>query len=225
MKTKIRFLAFFLILATMLPSLLLSSACKRKVNDFQTVVFGSYEQDGHLSNGQEPLEWIILETNEEEGYALLTTKYGIFAKAFYLKYGDTVYWNGSALRYWVKNKFTEKAFTPEEQKMMLTVPFYDEKLGKDNFDLVCLLTVEQAKTYFPDDSSRLLQPTEQAVNSKAYVNTFTQSGWWWLLNVGNKERKTAYVNSFGAVIEDGNYSTYKHALVRPVIRVKLEAIR
>ena len=29
-----------------------------------TVVFGSYEQDNDLTNGQEPLEWIVLKTEE-----------------------------------------------------------------------------------------------------------------------------------------------------------------
>ena len=38
-----------------------------------TVVFGSYEQDNVLTNGKEPLEWIVLKTEGDR--AMLITRY------------------------------------------------------------------------------------------------------------------------------------------------------
>lgn len=41
----------------------------------QLVRFGSYEQDNDTSNGKEPIEWIVLSVDEEQGRALLLSRY------------------------------------------------------------------------------------------------------------------------------------------------------
>lgn len=48
----------------------------------KTVTFGRYEQDNNLGNGPEPIEWIVLDSNN--GEVLLLSKYGLDVK----KYND-----------------------------------------------------------------------------------------------------------------------------------------
>ena len=60
-----------------------------------TVVFGSYEQDNDLTNGKEPLEWIVLKT--EEGRAMLITRYLIDARAYHKAFVNMT-WSECTLR-------------------------------------------------------------------------------------------------------------------------------
>ena len=56
-----------------------------KAESFRTVgnivAFGRYEQDNDLTNGPEPIEWIVLDVVDgEKTKALLLSKYGLDAK-------------------------------------------------------------------------------------------------------------------------------------------------
>ena len=203
------------------------SACRADLGKFETVIFGEFEQDGKLENGQEPLEWIVLERTADE--VVLTTKYGIFSKDYYIgstKKGAVVSYETSSLRKWMRNTFYKKAFSEEQRKFFITKGFKDEVTGKTVNDPVLLMTVEEAEKYFASDKERLLEETTYANLAKAYKNTFTQSGWWWLLDMGTeKESSAAFVNSFGKVMPGGNYACYEHALIRPIIHVKPEALQ
>lgn len=201
-------------------SVLSVTGCKREVNTFETVVFGAYEQDGKLENGMEPLEWIVLERTDDS--VLLTTKYGIFVKRYYTKNEEVVSWQNSSVRYWLENSFKKSTFSTKEQTKLIPIEYQDPTTGKKVGDYVTLLTLEEVYRYFPTANSRLLEETPYAHNAKAYRNTFTQSGWWWLKDMGTQTKSAAYVNSLGNVKEKGNYVIYKHALVRPVVRVSAE---
>lgn len=202
------------------------SACRVDLTGYETVIFGVFEQDGKLENGQEPLEWIILERTADE--VVMATKYGVFAKDFYIGSGKkdaVVSWDQSSLRKWLRNTFYKNAFTKEEQSYIIDQKFKDEVTEKMLTDHVTLMTVEEVQKYFPTEKSRLLEETYYASLSKAYRNTFTMAGWWWLRDMGQKEASAAYVNSFGVIVPKGNYANYQHALIRPIIRVKPEALQ
>lgn len=213
----------WLLLAVMMIVTL--GACTREIDGYDTVLFGHFEQDGKLENGSEDLEWVILEKTDE--YAVLATKYGVFAKDYFIgsaKKDTVVSWSTSSLRRWMIQTFYEQTFNDEEKELIIPQTFQDEVTGKNVTDYATLLTVEEVSKYFPTRNSRLLQETQYAKASKAYRNTLTQSGWWWLRDMGRKEASAAYVNSLGSIKTNGNYANYSHALVRPVIRVKLEVL-
>lgn len=219
------FKSIVLVLAAVMIAAMFS-ACRVDLSGYETVIFGEFEQDGKLENGQEPLEWIILERTADE--VVMATKYGVFAKDYYIgstKKGAVVSWDDSSLRKWVRNTFYKKTFSDEQKKYIIDQEFTDEVTGKKLKDHVSLLTVEEAQKYFPSNKARLLEETEYANLSKAYKNTFTQSGWWWLRDMGEKEGSAAFVNSFGAIITGGNYACYEHALVRLIVHIKPEALQ
>ena len=61
-------------------SLLITSLQKDTVQTFETVTFGTYEQDGNTGNGAEPIEWYVLD--EKDGKTLLISKYILDAQPY-----------------------------------------------------------------------------------------------------------------------------------------------
>lgn len=77
------------------------------------VVFGKYEQDNNPDNGTEPIEWIVLDTKDNQVWLL--SRYGLDAKPF----GTGVFasdWEDSSLREWLNNDFYNQAFSDEEKE-------------------------------------------------------------------------------------------------------------
>lgn len=80
-----------------------------------TYTFGHYDQDGDPSNGAEPIEWQVLESDGKT--AKLISVKGLEAKAYNDELED-VTWEKCALRSWLNNDFLNTAFTPEEQSRL-----------------------------------------------------------------------------------------------------------
>ena len=53
------------------------------IDNCESIVFGKYEIDGNLSNGLEDIEWVLLDYDEENKKALLTSKYILDCKAYF----------------------------------------------------------------------------------------------------------------------------------------------
>ena len=70
-----RFISFLLCIVLFTSTAAISCADSEKLKTEETIFFGKYEQDNNLENGKEPIEWIILET--QDGKSLLISKYGL----------------------------------------------------------------------------------------------------------------------------------------------------
>ena len=229
MRTINRHLSRIAALLLMTALVLTSAACDRKVNDlsrFEIVTFGAYEQDGLLENGMEPLQWLVLEREGDE--VLLISEKGIYAKEYYIaasKQDVKVSWSKCSLRRWLDNTIYATCFSKDEKDAIIPEEFIDEVTGKEVKDYVTILTVEQANTYFLSAGERRAKATEYAGSAKAYVNLFTGASWWWLRDMGTQDGKISYVTAGGNVNTKGHYADYSHGVVRPVIRVKAEALK
>lgn len=127
------------------------------------ILFGSYEQDNNLANGQEPIEWIVIETSADEislysKYILDMQRFSAVHPSTYTNGSpapETYYvgikssWEGTSLYKWLNDSFYSAAFTAKE-KRLLTGP-------------VSLLTLHQAyelseseKTFLLTDYARSL---------------------------------------------------------------------
>lgn len=89
------------------------------------ITFGHYEQDEDLTNGQEPIEWIVLDVDEENQKAFLLSKYCLETKVVYPE-RVPMYWGASTLREWMNGEFLNAAFTAEEQEKILTTTVTNE---------------------------------------------------------------------------------------------------
>ncbi len=81
-----------------------------------TVIFGSYEQDGSTSNGKESMKWIVLK--KQAGRILLLSKYGIDNKQYNSDL-EEVTWKICSLRKWLNSDFINSAFSSSERSRVI----------------------------------------------------------------------------------------------------------
>ena len=122
-----------------------------KKEEIQTVLFGCYEQDNNHNNGKEPIEWFVLEKQNDR--ALLYTKNAIDAMAFNDRYED-VRWETCTLRKWLNNDFYNNAFTDKEKDLIITTEVDNNHniltgdSGNNTNDKVYLLNFAEIEKYF-----------------------------------------------------------------------------
>ncbi len=140
------------------------------------VTFGTYEQDNVLSNGTEPLEWIVLEI--KNGCALLYTKYVIDWDYFNSGNGGgekKYVWKQNTIYEWLNDDFFGSAFTPAEQALLCETTPYGETVGR-----VTLLSYAEANSLFKSTKARIGLPTKAALAKGAYVWEDGGGCWTWL---------------------------------------------
>ena len=198
------------------------------------VQFGRYEQDGNAENGPEPIEWIVLD--QQQNKSMLISKCGLTSEYFdrYGAFGN-VTWEASPLRKWLNQDFLASAFSEEEQPTIVKT-YVDNSAGQGNTDYksvwmnntndqVYLLSYAEINKYFPDNKSRACLPKSEVAAQTVSVDKENGLCRWWLRSPGSLESQSMYVDSDGSC-----HSIMAHAMyaVRPVIWVdlaKLEAFR
>ncbi|MDO4304555.1 MAG: DUF6273 domain-containing protein [Bacillota bacterium] len=188
---------------------------KAQIGDI--VEFGTLEQDNDLSNGNEPIEWIVLD--EQDGRLLLISRYIIDAKPYHEEYKN-ITWEQSDLRLWLNEIFYEEAFTRKEREQIQKVqlsnpdnPDYGTEGGNDTIDSVFLLSVEEAEQYFSSESKRKARGT-------AYANErWFNPVWWWLRSSGCDNCNAAFVDYYGYVSSGGDHVDFSTG-VRPALWVE-----
>ena len=114
---------------------------EKTYKDFDTVVLGSYEQDGDTTNGKEGIEWIVLK--KEQGKALLFSKYILD----YVEYSNILerytVWKDSRLRAWANHEFYDSSFNEKEKVLIASTrvknydnPVYVSSSGASTIDKV-----------------------------------------------------------------------------------------
>ena len=188
-----------------------------------TVRFGEFEQDNNLSNGKEPVEWIILDIDDDR--AFLISRYGLDCRTYHDTNAD-VTWETCSLREWLNNSFLNSAFSEDEAKLILTTsvsadanPDYKIRTGNDTEDRTYVLSLHEAKSYYPDYRDRVCTPTDYAVAQGAFLNRATDGGWWWLRTPGDGKKTAASINSNGSDDSDGSAVNAQKGMVRPVMWV------
>ena len=179
-----------------------------RAGDYMT--FGTYEQDNDYINGQEPIEWLVLDVDESYGAALLISRYGLDVMPFN-KYQEDVTWENSTLRSWLNGAFLDEAFSAGEKQSIISTknkaennPNYVTKAGHDTVDEVFLLSVSEADYYFSDNAARMCPVTdfalEQGAKTKpAYSVNGVSTAWWWLRTPGHSGRRAVFVDRGGDI--------------------------
>ncbi len=122
-----------------------------------TVIFGSYEQDGDKSNGAEKIEWIVLEQSGTT--RLLMSKYAIDCKPYDEDY-NCQSWGSSSLSEWLNTYFYNSAFNDAEKALLFTIP------GNEDLGQIYLLNRAEATKYL--NSSKLkCEATKYAIQMGA----------------------------------------------------------
>lgn len=191
------------------------------------VVFGSYEQDINEENGPEPIEWIVLEKDEENGELLLLSLYALERQHYHTTNSNAT-WETSGLRRWLNDTFLQTAFTADEQTAILLAEVtadqnyqFKTTSGGATRDRVFLLSMTEAQRCLTAEQL-LCIPTAYAIVHNSYSDPQTSACWWWLRTPGHNRMHTAYVNWRGEISGKGYGVISNKGAVRPAIRVNPE---
>ena len=193
-----------------------------KVGDY--IKFGKYEQDNNTSNGQEDIDWLVLEV--KNGKALLISKYVLDSKQ-YNSSCVNVTWETCSLRQWLNDSFLTTAFSTTEKAMIPTItvsahpnPDYSTNAGNATQDKVFVLSAVEAAKYFSTDKARTCTATKYA---KAQGAPDTQNGnsGWKLRTPGDSQSDVARVLTDGRIDYAGYYVDNTYGTVRPAIWIDI----
>ena len=95
----------------------------------EIVYFGQYEQDNDLSNGKEPIEWIVLDV--QDGMSMLLSSYLLDVQPFDTT-GSTNVWKDSSIRRWLNNSFISEAFSNTQYELIQST-VVDNSSSQDYF--------------------------------------------------------------------------------------------
>ncbi len=212
------------------------------------VTYGHYEQDNNTSNGKEAIEWIVIQYDAASGKSLLLSRYGLDARRF----DESTYqgWDKSEIREWLNSAFLNAAFTPEEQKGIVTttvetgdnaewVAFakangysYDTVSGgADTQDKVFLLSLEETMIYggrsviddpYGDTNDKLKAAPTQYALAQGVFDFSTGYYWWWLRSPGTDSNIVSTIDPFGRHSKYGLVNATDVA-VRPALWLDLES--
>ncbi len=202
---------------------------------WDTVTFGRYNQDNEP--GMEPIEWTIIDMDEENGTALLLSKH-ILDQQPYNRTDAPVDWKSCTLRTWLNDTFLNIAFTSAEQEVILLTDVpngndegheYYKRGGPDTQDKIYMLSYAEFNRYMTQDFARST-PTDYAIANGVTVSKDLPtiegrySGMWWLRTPGGMYAGDAYrINGYGKLWDvDVNE---KGIGVRPCCWVNLAAMR
>lgn len=190
---------------------------ERKVYD--SILFGCYEQDSNTLNGKEPIEWLIIDTDEDK--QLLISKYAIESQPFGNEKGQET-WESSQLRRWMNSEFFETAFSDSEQTAIEMVEVtnidqgnvkWEDRGGRATQDRLFCLSCKEAEYYFPQTNQREAKATKYASDNGAWA-LFSSNTDWWTRSAGEKSGQACVIYADGGFLS----VDYKNKSgVRPVM--------
>ncbi len=199
----------------------------RSAKPGDTILFGTYEQDGDPSNGAEEIEWIVLD--REEDRILVISLYGLDSLAFDDD-PDRVetFWYMCSLRTWLNGSFLSTAFREEEREMIPAVtatadlnPDYSFPQGYHAEDQVFLLSIPEVFEYFGTARERQCSGTGFCYEQGADRSSGNGCCWWWLRTRGAGGTAIAAVRADGTVDTYGYGGSYPSYAVRPAMWIDL----
>lgn len=189
------------------------------------VMFGSYEQDNSQTDGNEPIEWLVLE--KEDGKALIISRYALDVMRYH-ELPEDVTWETCNLRNWLNNVFYQEAFSAGEQCLIKesVVTSEDNNVfftnsGNDTQDKIFLLSTSEAEDLFLSDKERKCEATEYAEAQGAYINDKTGKVLWWLRSPGRDNSDAMRVSHDGSISYGGYSVDSEYICVRPVCWVTI----
>lgn len=189
------------------------------------VTFGNYEQDGNLTNGAEPIEWVVL---DKDGNRVLLLSDKLLAYAPYHTEDAAVTWSDCSLRAWLNDDFRSAAFSEEEKSSIVLTrcenPANSQSGtdgGEATADDVFLLSESEAEQYFPN-SAQMVAYTTEAIREKGNASA-NGADYWWLRTPGKDSHHAVDVYDQGGIVREGNSVWLESVAVRPAVWVEVNS--
>ena len=152
-----------------------------------TICLGQYAYDAGYGEGG--IRWLVLDI--QDGKALVISKW-VLERSFFHKYNESVLWEDSTLRTWLNEDFMDRAFTEEEQELIVKSTV--ENTGHDGEpcdsteDYVFLLSEEEVLRYFESADRRKCAKTP-------YVDRYAYEELW--MTRDTNQNKVRYITDWG----------------------------
>lgn len=191
------------------------------------IYLGECEQDNNISNGKEDIEWKVL-AKDENGKMLIISKYALDCRNYHSSVKQ-ITWENSEIRNWLNNDFYNDAFSSSEKSSIKTVT--NENAGNSEFnvsdgsktsDKVFLLSIDEAKRYFPKNIDRICTATAYANSNGTELSSLTSACRWWLRSPGSTLYSAASVKIDGFILNIGTPVSMDKAFVRPAMWVEFK---
>lgn len=187
----------------------------------EVIEFGSYYINSDKK--KDPIEWIIVDKNEEMKTELLLSKYAIERK----KYNDVytaMTWQKSDIRKWLNNDFYNEAFESVGSKFVLTSqldnhknPEYKSADANVTYDRVFLPSYEELKKYVKQEDLKC-KATKHFKSVGGYINEEDCVDWW-TRTPGDADSHIMNVSASGEIVMRGDYVITDDFAIRPMIKV------
>lgn len=208
-----------------------AEATKLSFNNLQygdILCFGKYEQDGNISNGKEPIEWIVIAKKTDR--VLVLSRYCLETAPFGAKN-----WGDSSIRKWLNGEFASSAFTAEEFAKIPTEmlsnrrnPEYNTYDDKNTEDKIFLLSTDECSKLLSDEMT-IGKRTPYLHNAyiEEYCKPYNRSepdknsgAEWWLRSIGYQGSvQTIYTN--GKINTSGKDFKSKYINIRPAMWIEI----
>ncbi len=191
----------------------------------EIIKFGKYEQDNNAENGQEEIEWQVLEV--KEGKALVVSKFAIDNRMYNDEYED-VSWETCDLRSWLNSEFVSNALDTSCLEKILTIGDAAEEVtefSNTKQDKVFLLTLSYVNSCFVSDAEKTCVATEYAKSRGAMTSVQAETlgnCWWWLSTSGEIASNAVFVDTLGFANTYGFGVMTNYAAVRPAMWIRVE---
>ena len=154
------------------------------------ITFGSYGQDNDLSNDKKPIEWVVLENNEDN--VKVISRYILDAVPYH-QYYEEVQWKDSTIHEWLNNGFYNAAFSDEEKKKIKVTGKYKDTFPAKLWSDVDLMELDEITRYYGGELYH--NEYEEYYNSKQLVAEATpyaiangcENSYWWLEDTGKSQ--------------------------------------
>ena len=179
------------------------------------IQLGSFEQDGNLENGAEPIDWIVLSI--EDGKLFLISEYvlapgsidnGAYGYNRNKKWVGS--WSQSGMREWLNGEFLSDSFTEAEAAIIADTELEEEGCT-DKIFLLSRTEIKNKEYDFEYNSDRVSAPTYYATHYPKGESVWTWDGgnlyeingkpacYWWLRTVNPDDKEFYLVNDDGTV--------------------------
>lgn len=198
-----------------------------------TVTFGTYEQNNNYSDGNENIEWVVIDKQEDK--IMVVSKYIIAGQPFNTTNEGHISWENCTLRKWLNNDFLNEAFSDAEKKLITdTTIFSTEYLAHSTTDYsttdkIFLLSENERNMLSSVDALKgivtesVIALFSDAANSDvANINPSNFEPLWWLRTTW-EDADDSCASVVCRVDYDGwIYAVEENAGVRPAMWISLE---
>lgn len=198
-----------------------------------TVTFGTYEQNNNYSDGNENIEWVVIDKQEDK--IMVVSKYIIAGQPFNTTNEGHISWENCTLRKWLNNDFLNEAFSDAEKKLITdTTIFSTEYLAHSTTDYsttdkIFLLSENERNMLSSVDALKgivtesVVALFSDAANSDvANINPSNFEPLWWLRTTWEDADDPCASVVYRVDYDGWTYAVEENAGVRPAMWISLE---